>query len=62
MAMKPNKGGVKMRFFSLQRLSAKYIILQEKKIKARKSESELFRQRINKHKEREMWNAKVNIL
>lgn len=54
MAMKSNNGGVKMRFFSLQRLSAEYIILQEKKIKARKAESELFRQRINKHKEREM--------
>ena len=43
MAMKPNKGGVKMRFFSLQRLSAEYIILQEKKIMARKAERELFK-------------------
>lgn len=54
MAMKSNNGGVKMRFFSLQRLSAEYIILQEKKIRARKAETELFKQRINKHKEREM--------
>jgi hypothetical protein len=54
MAMKPNNGGVKMRFYSLQRLSAERIILQEEKIRARKAERELFEQRINKYKEREM--------
>ena len=54
MAMKSNNGGIKMEFFSLQRLTAEYIILQEKHIKARKAERESFEQRMNKYKEREM--------
>lgn len=54
MAMKPNNGGVKMGFYSLQRLSAAYIISQEKKIAARKAERELFEQRMKKYKEMEV--------
>lgn len=54
MAMKSNNGGVKMEFYSLQRLSAAYIISQEKKIAARKAERELFEQRMKKYREREV--------
>lgn len=43
-----------MDFFSLQRLTADYIVLQEKHIKARKAERESFDKRMKKYKEREM--------
>ena len=51
MAMKSNNGGVKMEFYSLQRLTAAYIISQEKDC-GKKSRKRIIRAKNEKYKER----------